>query len=88
VVYFLLLRLKLEPEERQESWTMKSLLFTADELRVLAELLDREIPQLRDAIVQATENYVYRDALRERERLLNVIREKLADNIAVSAPLE
>jgi hypothetical protein len=67
---------------------MKSIPFAAEELQVLVEMLDREIPQLREAIVQATEDYAYRDALRERERLLNVIREKLGENLELSASME
>jgi hypothetical protein len=60
---------------------MKSIPFAAEERQALAEMLDQEIPRLRDAIVQATADYAYRDALRERERLFNVIREKLGENL-------
>jgi len=61
---------------------MISITFAEEELQLLVEVLDRTIPQLREDIVQATENHAYRDALRERERLLNVTLEKLRDDLA------
>jgi len=56
--------------------------FAKEELHLLVEILDQAIPQLRDDIVQATEDHAYRDILRERERLLNVTLEKLRDHLA------
>lgn len=52
---------------------------TAEEQHLLVEVLYTAIPPLREEIVHATEDHAYRDTLRERERLLNVILEKLKE---------
>ena len=66
---------------------MLSITFAKEELQLLVEVLDRTIPPLREDIVQATEDHDYRDAFRERERLLNVILEKLRDKLTPSPSL-
>jgi hypothetical protein len=60
---------------------MQPMTFTTEEQREMIELLEREIPGLREAIVQATEDHAYRDVLREKERLLTTVLTKLQEGM-------
>ena len=50
--------------------------FTADEQQLLVELLDREIPNLREEISN-TDDYEYRESLKQGEKRLRELIRKL-----------
>lgn len=55
---------------------MESLNLSETERQLLIELLDREIPSLRDEIWH-TDDHDYREALKEREQCMKALVEKL-----------
>jgi predicted protein tyrosine phosphatase len=67
------------PERPTRRYSMQALPLTAEEQHALIELLDREIPALREAILQAADDHAYRDRLRERERHLTAVLSKLQE---------
>ena len=58
---------------------MKTFTFTEEEQRLLVEILDKEIPSLRDEIVH-TDDHDYREFLKEREKRLNDLVRKLKES--------
>lgn len=64
-------------QEGNNSMQERAISLTTVEQDVLVEALEKAIPPLREEIVRATEDHAYRDTLREKERLLNVVLEKL-----------
>jgi hypothetical protein len=56
---------------------MNTVLLSDQELQYVLELLQREIPSLRDEIWH-TDTHDYREFLKERERLLKTLVEKLS----------
>jgi ABC-2 type transport system permease protein len=59
--------------------TMGTINFSEKEQGLLVEILEREIPDLRDEIWH-TDDHDYREALKERERSINVLLDKLKGN--------
>lgn len=56
---------------------MNTVMLSDQELQYVLELLQREIPNLRDEIWH-TDDHDYREFLKERERLVKTIAEKLS----------
>ena len=55
---------------------MNTVMLSDQELQYVLELLQREIPNLRDEIWH-TDDHDYREFLKERERLVKAVAEKL-----------
>ena len=55
---------------------MNTVILSDQELQYVLELLQREIPNLRDEIWH-TDDHDYREFLKERERLVKAVAEKL-----------
>lgn len=58
---------------------MKTLTFTEEEQQLLVEILEKEVPNLRDEIVH-TDDHDYREFLKERERHLKELVRKLKES--------
>jgi hypothetical protein len=56
---------------------MNTVMLSDQELQYVLELLQREIPNLRDEIWH-TDDHDYREFLKERERLVKAVAEKLS----------
>jgi len=56
---------------------MNTVMLSDQELQYVLELLQREIPNLRDEIWH-TDDYDYREFLKERERLVKAVTKKLS----------
>ena len=56
---------------------MNTVMLSDQELQYVLELLQREIPNLRDEIWH-TDDHDYREFLKERERLVKAVVEKLS----------
>jgi hypothetical protein len=67
----------IQPGKRRQS--MKTFSFTEEELQLLAEILDKEIPSLRDEIVH-TDDHDYREFLKEREKRLSALVRKIKES--------
>ena len=57
---------------------MGAIILSDKEQQVLVELLDREIPSLRDEIVH-TDDHEYREFLKEREAIIKDLVKKLKE---------
>ena len=55
---------------------MKTLTFSEEEQQLVVEILEKEIPNLRDEIVH-TDDHDYREFLKEREKRLRELVSKL-----------